>query len=570
MVTISELQKKRALNIVWNCTGRYDFTPDFKAYDSEGRADLYWNCILGAARRHYDYSQFIPLFRAFEQYEDSDDYEGLFWLGLENSIYQKEAVTRPALAALRRSYAQAAVKSFAGHDDFHLYEALTYAHFSRVLGLAVELNGYDEKLLDELEFTPDMTTEDIVARTKELFTRWFQIRTEEKKAAKRRLITPALHKRGKKQGSGTFRKFGLGIAEHPENSYGGSGQGQPQDGQIKTKMSAAELRAFMETKYGKSAFSPRVSDEMERSICTGSHAMCHLHFTRGERPDVSQIQNGFEALSRQREAAQIEKNHASYEANLSQNRTAIAKLTGKIQNSVLLHLQPAPVKANSGRLNGSLAWRAAMLDDSKVFIKNEQDDVGDLSVDILLDASTSQKSRQDAVSAQGYMIAESLTNCGIPCRVMSFCSMTGYTILRIFRDYDKPRDNRKIFEYVSNGCNRDGLAISAAHYLMASSPYAHKLLIVLSDVKPNDVVKIPSVRGGEPELYEQQAGITDTAIEVRRARADGISVVCVFTGDDEDLPAAKLVYGRDFARIKSLDMLADTVGKLIQNQIKNI
>ena len=335
-------------------------------------------------------------------------------------------------------------------------------------------------------------------------------------------------------------------------------------------MSAAELRAFMETKYGKSAFSPRVSDEMERSICTGSHAMCHLHFTRGERPDVSQIQNGFEALSRQREAAQIEKNRASYEANLSQNRTAIAKLTGKIQNSVLLHLQPAPVKANSGRLNGSLAWRAAMLDDSKVFIKNEQDDVGDLSVDILLDASTSQKSRQEAVSAQGYMIAESLTNCGIPCRVMSFCSMTGYTILRIFRDYDKPRDNRKIFEYVSNGCNRDGLAISAAHYLMASSPYAHKLLIVLSDVKPNDVVKIPSVRGGEPELYEQQAGITDTAIEVRRARADGISVVCVFTGDDEDLPAAKLVYGRNFARIKSLDMLADTVGKLIQNQIKNI
>ena len=196
--------------------------------------------------------------------------------------------------------------------------------------------------------------------------------------------------------------------------------------------------------------------------------------------------------------------------------------------------------------------------------------MGDLSVDILLDASTSQKSRQEAVSAQGYMIAESLTNCGIPCRVMSFCSMTGYTILRIFRDYDKPRDNRKIFEYVSNGCNRDGLAISAAHYLMASSPYAHKLLIVLSDVKPNDVVKIPSVRGGEPELYEQQAGITDTAIEVRRARADGISVVCVFTGDDEDLPAAKLVYGRDFARIKSLDMLADTVGKLIQNQIKNI
>ena len=41
-------------------------------------------------------------------------------------------------------------------------------------------------------------------------------------------------------------------------------------------------------------------------------------------------------------------------------------------------------------------------------------------------------------------------------------------------------------------------------------------------------------------------------------------------GEDEDLPAAKLVYGRDFARVQSLEQMADTVGKLIQNQIKNL
>ena len=47
-------------------------------------------------------------------------------------------------------------------------------------------------------------------------------------------------------------------------------------------------------------------------------------------------------------------------------------------------------------------------------------------------------------------------------------------------------------------------------------------------------------------------------------------MICVFTGDDEDLPSARTVYGRDFARIRSVDQLADTVGMLIQNQIKNI
>ncbi len=574
MIYISDLQKKRAINIIWNSAACYDFQPDFKSYDRDGRANLYLNCIFGAARRHYDYDKFIPLFRTFEQYDDADTFEGLLWLGLENCVYQKELPDRPALAGLRRKYAEAMVKEYAGHDDFHLCEALTYAHFSRVLGNEPNMNGYDRKLLDELEFTPDMTTDDIVARTQELFTRWFQISTEERKKKKHSILTPALHKLSKQphqKAKSSLRMFGLGLTEHPDNSYGGSGsEGQRQDAEVKTKMTAEELREFMETKYGKSMYPTHEAGKIERTICSGSHAMCHLLFTYGDRIDTSKVQNAFEALSRQREAQQIERNRTSYQEHLSQNRHAIEKLSEKIQNSILLHLQPAPVKSNSGYINGQLAWRAAVLNDGHVFKKSEQDDMGSLAVDILLDASTSQKNRQEIVSAQGYMIAESLTKCNIPCRVMSFCSMTGYTILRVFRDYDKPSDNKKIFEYVSNGCNRDGLAISAAHYLMNQSSYEHKLLIILSDVKPNDVVKIQAHDKGMPVPYENDAGITDTALQVRHARADGISVICVFTGDDEDLPSAKLVYGIDFARIQSLDMLADTVGKLIQNQIKNI
>ena len=266
----------------------------------------------------------------------------------------------------------------------------------------------------------------------------------------------------------------------------------------------------------------------------------------------------------------MEKNRAYYYDNLAQNNTSVAKLTSKIQNSVLLHLQPTAVKSNSGRMQGGRVWRALHLNDDRVFKKNEQDDMGDFSVDILLDASTSQQNRQETVSTQGYMIAQSLSRCNIPCRVMSFCSMTGYTIVRVFRDYNRPQDNGKIFEYVSNGCNRDGLAIAAAHRLMNESRCEHKMLIILSDVKPNDVVKMKHAGSDELIPYERQAGITDTALEVRKARADGIAVICVFTGDDEDLPAAKLVYGRDFVRVQSLDKMADTVGKLIQNQIKNL
>ena len=196
--------------------------------------------------------------------------------------------------------------------------------------------------------------------------------------------------------------------------------------------------------------------------------------------------------------------------------------------------------------------------------------MGDLSVDILLDASTSQSRRQAIVSNQGYVIAESLNRCCIPCRVMSFCSMTGYTILRIFRDYWERGANGRIFEYVSNGCNRDGLGIRLAHHLISKEHFDHRILIVLSDAKPNDVVRIRPRDSEEFINYEEESGIRDTAFEVRSARADGISVICVFTGADEDVASAKTIYGRDFARIQSLDKLADTVGMLLQNQIKNM
>ena len=110
MTEIDERQQKRAANIVWNCAGRYDFRPDFRAYDVRGRADLYWNCIFGAARKHYDYAVFAQIFAGLQQYEDADTYTDLFWLGLENCVYQRELPQRPALEALRRRYAEQFVR----------------------------------------------------------------------------------------------------------------------------------------------------------------------------------------------------------------------------------------------------------------------------------------------------------------------------------------------------------------------------------------------------------------------------------------------------------------------------
>ena len=569
MNSVSELQRRRAVNLIWNAARNYSFVPDFKAYDAEGNADVYWNSIIGAVRRHYEYPKIEAIFASFQQYEDGDEYESLLWLGLENAVYRKELAERPVLSSLREDYARRFLQEYGGGplDDFHLYDCMAAGHFMRALGQEPRLSAYDKKLLDELEFSPELDTDAIVQRAQELFQRWFQIKTAQHKAERGfRLFGLKRQSGGKK---GRFRKFGIGFADHPKHAYSGDEELLRQEDAPATKLTAAELRAFMTGKYGTPMLSEQESMELERKLCTGNHTNCHLHITKGV-PGKEKIRNAFEALRKDQERRQHDANRRYYQEHLAENRSSIARLAAKIQNSILLYLQPSELRADAGQLDGSRVWRAAKLQDGSVFKRTEQGNMGDLSVDILLDASTSQETRQARVASQGYIIAEALTRCAIPCRVMSFCSMTGYTILRVFRDYGEARANEKIFEYVSNGCNRDGLAVRTVHELMNSSPYEHKVLILLSDVKPHDAVRIPSEDSGEYTPYEQEAGVRDTASEVRRARADGIAVVCVFTGEEKDVPNARLVYAKDFTKIPSVDLLADAVGTLLQNQIRNL
>ena len=103
---------------------------------------------------------------------------------------------------------------------------------------------------------------------------------------------------------------------------------------------------------------------------------------------------------------------------------------------------------------------------------------------------------------------------------------------------------------------------------MSQAPYEHKMLIILSDVKPLDIAKIRKNERDVGVSYDEIRALSDTAHEVRRLRAEGISVTCIFTGEDANLPSARIVYGQDFVRIRDHSLFADTVGKLIIDQMK--
>ena len=519
--TITELQKRLADNIIWNCAGDYTFAPDFKAYDSKGEVDLYWNTIFGAARRRYEYEKLEKLFAMLERYRDAAVYETEFWNALEPVLFQAERRDRPVLARIRPEPAETALK-----------------------------------------FDAAMTTDEIVETARQYFFERYGLYGGGKMRLKYRL----LHFR--RLSVDSFLQRGRIVIRERDRNHGTAGSWN-YGYSISTKLSEPELRAFLETKFGKSLYPTEYVLQLEKRLCSGNHKFTHLFYTRGEVCELHGVYNTFEMHQRKRQEELIANNRAYYRKNLRQNRLLIARLSTGIANSVLLHMQPAPVKANAGRLNPALAWRALRLDDEKVFTRVMNENAGDMSVDILLDASHSQITRAAQIASQAYIIAEALARCRVPCRVMSFCSMSGFTVLRLFNDYAASSDNSAIFDYYAEGCNRDGLAIRAAGDLMSGTPYEHKMLVVLSDVKPLDIAKIRRDERDVGLSYDEQRALTDTAHEVRRLRADGVSVVCIFTGEDEDLPAAKTVYGQDFVRIRDFSHFADTVGKLIIDQMKS-
>ena len=563
---IREQEKRRASNLIWNAAQDYDFEPDFKAFDEEGQADLYWNSIIGAVRKNYGAEPIEKLFSALRGSENEVLYEQLIWLGLENAVYQREAALRPALPSLRRSYAQRVIASVQGANQLEILEE---AHFRRALGEDPAMTPWDRKILDALEFPPDWDAETLSTQALELLRHWFgfvPVEGQGKRIKKYGLFRS--HRKDEVFDPSPVRRFGLGYSEHV------TAANQNQDGparRVITDKSAEQTEALLfkhiSSYFGEPLYDERTTAELERKLCVDSHKNCRLYYAMGSA-EYDRKLRGHSAQRRKAALKQMAANRAAYEADALRHRNSILRLTERIRNAMMTYLQPTVSRTSSGMLDAGRIWRGLYLDDDKVFTRVMQTDPGNLSVDILLDASHSQVNRQAMVSAQGYMIAEALTRCNIPVRVSSFCSLSGYTVLTRYRDYFEQDRNDRIFHFFTTGCNRDGLALRAMCQEMEASPCENKILILLSDARPHDIIQFSL--NGQYVDYSEDNGIMNTAAEVRSLQHRGIAVICVFTGDDDDVPAAHTIYGRNFARIRNLEQFADTVGTLLQNQIRSL
>lgn len=108
--------------------------------------------------------------------------------------------------------------------------------------------------------------------------------------------------------------------------------------------------------------------------------------------------------------------------------------------------------------------------------------------------------------------------------------------------------------------NRDGYSLAyAADFFKTISKSDKKLLIVISDGAPNG------------KDYQGQVAVWDTAETIRRINSDGIKVVGIFTGSENENPYFKQMYPNHiFFNNESAYELPETLKKILLKEYKNM
>lgn len=571
-----QLEKIRQYNIIWDFAKNYKFLPK-KSYPMD---KIYLNMITGYKIRTFDF-KILDSFFAYIKKDNMffEDFKFMTEILMENISYKKLAKENLVIVDLRKKYAKDLIAKYLVHNPKDLKEQVEKAYYGSVLDKPITEDKVFRDIYSSLFAIHTTKTTDLVDELNDFFEKYFRFcRSSKDRDTFKEMVKENKPKDFKDKDELDDKKseytdeyineqFGIGSAEFTGNIYLAE-KTQDNDKNLmflnKGEDTYHSSSEFIEDFYGLSILPEEKVNALEHKIAKGVHGGKRLYFTRGE---YSTKANARYYKKGRRE--QAEKNEAYIKENMAINNRSINELTLSIKNSIANFLDYNEVYKNYGAIDSTKAWRASVLHDYNVFANEESDDITKFRVDLLLDGSASQIGRQAMVANEAYIIEKAMDALNIPIRVMSFSTLRDFTVFNIYRDYDEKHNNDKIFNFFASGSNRDGLAFRTINELIKTDDENTKnIVLVLSDGKPHDKrSNINTVKLLDKDQYVDDNAVKDTAKEVRRLKENNISILGVFTGEEEDVENAKLIYNTDFCRITNLENFSKIVSIFMKNQI---
>ena len=581
--------ENRVNNLAWTISGMYDEDIDSSEKDYSSKdVSLYFAIIAGARRKYLDWNIIKKyIMSRIKKSYNKDILYTLIELILNSVVEDKVISERPGVAEIRsKAYSDV----LANYNKIHkedILQTLRYTFILQAMDKHPAVDGLTRRIIKDIK-SIDCNSDlmDILKRIDEIYLTYFEFiinsQIEAGKMSEENIKNVNVD-------FDTFSDFMYEelymdeeseIIENEINNISNSmlleSIGEMGDVNLEKSPNrviyvdeemAQKIYSKVEYYYGKTFLSEGEIKKIESKHCRNTHEGCRIHFTDGVLR--SECNNAFQLkyVTRQKE-----NNIYKYRDNIKLHKRSINKLKESISRILIEESATDRVYSDGGTICANRAWRIGRSNNNKVFYKDIQNEKGKYVIDILLDASGSQSRNQFNVAIQAYIIAAALTSIGIPNRVMGYLSFLDYTVLKRYRDYDDNINTcENIFEYFAAGNNRDGLAIKATCDALLEREEENKILIVLSDGKPNDVKigrdRSRSLRG--EASYKGIIGVKDTALEVRKARKQGILVLGVFTGKEKDLDAEKIIYGKDFIYTRDIERFSDIVAMYLKKIIKN-
>lgn len=581
--------ENRVNNLAWTVSGMYDEDIDSSEKDYSSKdVSLYFGIIAGARRKYLDWDIIKKyIMSRIKKSYDKDILYTLIELVLNSVIEDKVINERPGVEEIRNKAYKDVLVNYSKIHKEDILQTLRYTFILHAMNRHPAVDGLTTRIMKDIKAI-DCNNDlmNILKRLDEIYLTYFEFIIN---SQRENLQGNEQDIKNVNVDFDTFSDFmyeelymddEIETIESEINNISSSmlveNLGEMDSGDLEKSQNrviyvdevmAQKIYDKVEYYYGKAFLNESEIRKIETKYCRDVHEGCRVHFTDGVLR--SECNNAFQLkyVTRQKE-----NNLYKYRDNIKLHKRSINKLRESISRILIEESAVDRIYSDGGTICANRAWRIGRSNNTKVFYKDIRNEKGKYVIDILLDASGSQSRNQFNVAIQAYIIATALTSIGIPNRVMGYLSFLDYTVLKRYRNYnDNINSCENIFEYFAAGNNRDGLAIKAVSDALLEREEENKILIILSDGKPNDVKigkdRSRSLRG--EASYKGMVAVKDTALEVRKARKQGILVLGVFTGKEKDLEAEKMIYGKDFIYTKDIERFSDIVAMYLKKIIKN-